>query len=269
MTDWCDDRSALREQYRGTDNLDARISLHERFSTAAEPLNDWRFDLLADRLCDDATVLGVGTGPGHLWRENRERTPWTVHVTDASPGMVDESRRALADEPWVRPAVCDAAVLPYRSREFDAVTAHHMLYHVPDRRRALREFRRVLRPGGYLVASTTGAGHMREVRAVMEAVRGGPLPAADGFRLDNGTARLDPVFESVGTVRYDDGLRVTEVDPLVQYSLSRDEFDESDTPALAEAFAERFENGVLEVEKEVGAFVARRSARGPSRTSTS
>lgn len=67
------------------------------------------------------------------------------------------------------------------------------------------------------------------------------------------------MFETVETVRFDDDLRVTEVEPLVRYSLSRDEFDGDDAPALHEAFAERFEDGVFEVEKEVGALVARRA----------
>ena len=258
MTDWCSDRDALREQYADAENLQARIDLHERYSTAERPLNEWRFDLLAERLDADASVLGLGTGPGHLWRENHERTPWTVHLTDASAGMVAESRGALGGLSAFRFAVCDAANLPYRSRSVDAVTAHHMLYHVPDRRRAFREMRRVLRPGGWLAASTNGEGHLRELFAVMESVHGGSLPRATGFRLEDGRDQLARAFDTVELVRYEDGLRVTEVEPLVRYALSRDEFDETDTPALHEAFADRFVDGVFEVEKSVGAFLARR-----------
>jgi SAM-dependent methyltransferase len=259
MADWCDDRAALREQYADADNLEARIALHREFSTADRPLNDWRFDAMAGRLIDDADVLGLGTGPGHLWRENRERTPWTVHVTDASPGMVGESRDALTDEPWTRFAVCDAAALPYRSRSFDAVTAHHMLYHVPNRRRTLREIRRVLEPGGGLFASTNGAGHLRELFEVMEAVHGGPLARASGFRLENGREQLERAFDAVEVLEFDDVLEVTAVEPLVRYVLSRDEFDADDAPALHEAFAERFEDGRFDVEKAVGMLVARRA----------
>lgn len=258
MSDWCSDREGLRDQYADASNLADRIALHERFSTADRPLNDWRYDLLADRIDDDARVLGLGTGPGHLWRENRDRTPWTVHVTDGSPGMVAESHGELGDEPFARFAVCDAASLPYRSRSFDAVTANHMLYHVPDRQRALREIRRVLRPGGSLVASTNGEGHMREVASVQDAIHGGTLPRGTDFRLENGRDQLARVFDSVDVVRFDDELRVTEVEPLVRYALSREEFDENDAPALHGAFAERFEDGVLEVRKEIGALVARR-----------
>jgi ubiquinone/menaquinone biosynthesis C-methylase UbiE len=254
------DREALREQYRDPENLEDRIALHERYSTADEDLNDWRFRLAADRLDRDATVLGLGTGPSRLWRDNRERTPegWTVHVTDASPGMVAKSRRELS-APWARFAVCDAAALPYRSGTFDAVTAHHMLYHVPERRRALREIRRVLRPGGWLFASTNGDGHMHEVVEVLDAVAGGSVPRATGFRLENGREQLERVFDAVETLPFDDDLRVTEVEPLVRYALSRDSFGPDDAPALHAAFADRFADGRLDVEKTVGMLVARRA----------
>ena len=259
MTDWCDDRDALREQYAESDPLEARIALHRDYSTADVGLNPWRFARMRERLEPDSVVLCLGAGPGHLWADNADRVPWTVYVTDASPGMVEEAREALADAgaDFDRTfAVCDAASLPYRSRRFDAVTANHMLYHVPDRRRALREIRRVLRSGGRLFATTNGESHMEVVREVMATVHGEALPTASGFRLENGRLQLERVFESVETIRYDDDLRVTEVEPLVRYALSREEFDEDDAPALSRAFAERFEDGTLEVTKDVGLFVA-------------
>lgn len=260
MTDWCDDRDVLREQYADGENLESRIALHRDYGTAGVGLNPWRFDRMAERLDPGDEVLCLGAGPGHLWAENADRVPWTVHVTDASPGMVGTARENVADagSGFDRAfAVCDAASLPYRSGRFDAVTANHMLYHVPERRRALREIRRVLRPGGFLFATTNGEPHLREVREVMAAVHGETLPTASGFRLEDGRAQLERAFESVETVRYDDDLHVTEVEPLVRYALSREEFGESDAPALGRAFAERFEDGALSVTKDVGLFVAR------------
>jgi SAM-dependent methyltransferase len=41
--------------------------------------------------------------------------------------------------------------LPFRDGAFDALLCHHVLEHVPDDRAAMRELRRVLRPGGWAI----------------------------------------------------------------------------------------------------------------------
>ena len=52
---------------------------------------------------------------------------------------------------WVRHA--DVTALPFATARFDAVLSLDVLEHVPDYRAALREFARVLRPGGTCVLS--------------------------------------------------------------------------------------------------------------------
>lgn len=47
----------------------------------------------------------------------------------------------------------DATAIPYPDGAFDTLIAHHMLEHIPDDRAALREFARVLRPGGTALLS--------------------------------------------------------------------------------------------------------------------
>ena len=41
--------------------------------------------------------------------------------------------------------------------------AMHMLYHVPDMQAAVRELRRVVKPGGTVLASTASASSMAEI----------------------------------------------------------------------------------------------------------
>jgi len=255
---WFTDADRLAEQYADADNLNARVALHERFSTADRPFRPWLFDQLRERLADDACVLTLGCGAGDLYAENADRVPggWEVTVTDASLGMVGEACGRLDGS--YRYAVVDAATLPFAAGEFDAVTANHMLYHVPDRRRALREIRRVLVPGGHLFAATNGDDNMRGLFDLLESVHGGPIARGSDFRLANGREQLADVFASVTRVDYDDGLRVTDPEAVVAYALSREEFSDSDAPALRAAVEDAFEDGRLDVTKEVGVLIARR-----------
>jgi len=47
------------------------------------------------------------------------------------------------------PERLDVTALPFGAGEFDAVICNHVLEHVPDDRRAMREIRRVMGPGGW------------------------------------------------------------------------------------------------------------------------
>lgn len=261
MSDWLEDADALADQYADAENLNARIALHERYSVAERDFRPWQFDQFD--LPDSARVLGVGCGPAELWTANGDRTPddWSVVVTDLSPGMVGEARANLDAADGVSAefafGVADAESLPFADDAFDAVTANHMLYHVPDRRAAFREFRRVLTPGGRLYATTNGEENLRAVYDVLESVLGERPPRATGFTLENGREQLERVFDEVERRRYDDALEVTDPDALVAYALSRDDVDASRAPELREAFADRFEDGRFRVEKDVGVFVAR------------
>lgn len=262
MADWLKDRDALAEQYADAENLNARIALHEEYSTADRDFRTWQFDQFD--LPADARVLGVGCGPADFWVENRERVPehWEVVVTDFSPGMVAEARENLVDASANSATgqfafeTADAADLPFDDDAFDAVTANHMLYHVPDREAAFAEFRRVLKPGGRLYATTNGEENMRVIYDVIESVTGESLDRATAFALEDGREQLEPYFEEVEVRERDDALEVADPDALVAYALSRDDLDASVADDLREAFAARFEGGVLRIEKDVGMFVA-------------
>ena len=259
MSNTSSGRDTLAEQYADASNLDARIALHERYSTAEEPFRDWQFDQFDHP--SSARVLVLGCGPGDLWVETCDRVPatWDVTLTDFSRGMLEEARANLSDCPRTFDyEVVDAETIPFSDGSFDAVTANHMLYHVRDRSTALAEIRRVLAPGGRLYATTNGAANMRSLLTVMDEVLDEYTADGTDFTLENGREQLSPYFDQVTLRRRDDALVVPGVGPLVAYALSSRYADESLAPAFREAFASRFEDGVFRVEKDVGMFIAQK-----------
>ncbi len=56
------DKEKILEQYQNANNLDARIALHKRFSTAKHDYHSWFFDQL--QAPKNAKVLELGTGSG-------------------------------------------------------------------------------------------------------------------------------------------------------------------------------------------------------------
>jgi ubiquinone/menaquinone biosynthesis C-methylase UbiE len=65
---------------------------------------------------------------------------------------------------------CDATKLPFANDSYNTVIANHMLYHLDDNGTALREFARVVRPGGQVAAALNGEDHLAELRALCEAI---------------------------------------------------------------------------------------------------
>jgi SAM-dependent methyltransferase len=83
-----------------------------------------------------------------------------VLAFDNSAGMAREARaRATTDTLAVAVLQADAQQIPLADNSVDHALASHMLYHVPDMRRALEEIRRVVRPGGRVLLTTNAADH--------------------------------------------------------------------------------------------------------------
>ncbi len=212
------DPRVIKEQYRDSTNLDARIALHVRFSTAPRRWFEWYFDQL--ELPPDARVLEIGCGPVQIWNDNRARIPtgWELTLSDFSFGMLQSARTYAIPARFV---LCDAQAIPFRDAHFDAVLANHMLYHVPDISRALGEMRRVLKPSGKLYAATNGLAHMRELKDLVEQIFNVQDSApVQSFCLENGAEQLAQHFGIVHRFDFQDSLRVTEVEPLVAYIMS-------------------------------------------------
>lgn len=101
-------------------------------------------------------VLDVGTGAGAMVRFAAEAMQGRGEVVgvDHDPLMLDAARRSMPSSPElsVRFEEGSALKLPFGDAEFDVALSGFLLCVLPDPLAALREMRRVTRPGG-LVAS--------------------------------------------------------------------------------------------------------------------
>jgi SAM-dependent methyltransferase len=106
----------------------------------------------AAQLAPGQKVLDVACGTGVLARAAASRVApgGTVVGLDRNEGMLRVARRATPGIEW-RHGLAEA--LPFADHAFDAVISQFGLMFFEDRVTALREMRRVLRPGGSLVVA--------------------------------------------------------------------------------------------------------------------
>lgn len=254
-------------QYSTSDKLAARARLHTKYSVSDEGWFEWVARRLGLREGD--SVLDIGCGPGWFWHAAAPLLPTrlTLTLVDQSPGMVREAlERCRTLNQWsVSGIEADAAMLPLPDASVDAVVAMHMLYHVPDQARAIAEMHRVLKPGGVLAVTTNGADNLRDLYALTTIFGAEPVePVATIFGLEIAEARLRAQFGNVTREIQPARLRITSPDDVFLALTSYPPGDGAPDDQLAAfrtaidaAFARG--NGVLDVPKQVGLFLSRKS----------
>lgn len=109
-------------------------------------------------------VLDVACGTGDLTRAFAEAGVAQVTGVDFTPQMLAVARThrlrprhaKQSTAPMIRYIEGDAMALPFKDGSFDVVSIAFGIRNVADPAKALREFRRILRPGGRLVVLEFG-----------------------------------------------------------------------------------------------------------------
>ena len=250
----------VQRQYATDVNLRTRMEIHRRYSTNSAALPNWEFDQFA--IAEGSDILEVGCGPAMLWEANADRIPasWALTLTDLSEGMVEVAIRATAGLPnQVRCQIADVQALPFADGDFDVVVANHMLYHVPDRSRAIREIRRCLSKSGTFYGMTNGLGHLQELEDLAidcgGEVRQLPAPT---FSLEGGSAELQREFSDVRVVPFDDELLVTDAEDVVHFICSIWDPESLDLERMRRVVEQRMaeDDGIFGVRKSLGLLVA-------------
>lgn len=226
------DRGYLRDvQYRADANLAARQSIYScqypRIDLPGRVL-----DLVAPAAGE--AVIDVGCGNGmYLAELARRGFAGQLIGLDLSPGMLVAARERLGAVAGpvqqrapdaagaagsVSLLVADAVALPVRDGAADLVLAMHMLYHVPEPELAVRELRRVTRPGGRVVVVLNGPGHLRELREIVRAVSGDDQRRQrERVTLDDGEAFARSCFSTVTRHDFAAELRIPGPEPVADY----------------------------------------------------
>ncbi|MFC4530062.1 class I SAM-dependent methyltransferase [Sphaerisporangium dianthi] len=140
----------------------------EAYSRGVAPLTAHLIEPLLDaaRVGAGGRVLDVGCGPGGVSAAAVARGA-DVTAVDAEPEMVAATARRL---PEARVEHATLPVLPFRDGEFDAAVGNLVINHVGDPPAAVRELRRVVRPGGRVALTSWYYPGMRATAVFDEAV---------------------------------------------------------------------------------------------------
>jgi SAM-dependent methyltransferase len=117
------------------------------------PRHDYREALMLRRfraLCPAGHILNAGCGAGSLTLRLLD-AGYRVTSVDASEAFVERVRALVGGRGPVE--LADLHSLTFEAGAFDGIVCGEVLEHLDDDRAAIREFARVLRPGGVVVAS--------------------------------------------------------------------------------------------------------------------
>lgn len=110
-------------------------------------------------------LLEVGAGFGRLADEYGGYRQ--VVLLDPSGPLLSAARERLAHDARYEIVTGDAFRLPFADASFDTVVCIRVVHHFADPRLAIREFARVLRPGGVLVLESSNKRNLKAIAAYL------------------------------------------------------------------------------------------------------
>lgn len=254
------DSEAVKAQYATSKGLDIRLSFHDKYSTNKLGYGNW----IASHyeISEGMQVLELGCGTGSIWlgRDELLAKCGKLVMTDLSEGRLETAKRNLGDKENVQFMLADIQNLLFEDSSFDMVIANSMLYHVPDIAKGISEVRRVLRKDGKFYTTTLGENNFTDRLAEWFKLGGESFKPNHNFTMQNGEDILRKEFDDVTPIFYEDSLKITDTEDLVEYLRSLVSFKAIlDIPEqkIRNILVEHAVDGKINLPKEYGMFICR------------
>lgn len=253
------DASVVKQQYATANNLNIRISIHDKYSTNKMGFGNWIVSNY--KINKGSKVLEIGCGTGYMWKNRKSLIGncFELILSDFSEEMLAAAKNNTGDYANIEYRVIDIQEIPYEDETFDVVIANMMLYHVPDLNKGLAEIRRVLKKGGRFYCATYGENGIVPYLSKILSVYGVEDNINKNFTLQNGYEILKNFFEKVEKLEYTDSLAVTNIDDMVEYIYSLSGMTSlSGVPKqeIKNTLMNHTTNEILNVPKENGMFIS-------------
>lgn len=220
-------KNLVLDQYATKKNLQTRVDVHRLYSLVPFSFYDWALNHIG--FSGSERVLDAGCGSG-AWlfplADRLSQNGGSIVGVDLSEGMLSNIANEAKMRPNIELHIGDVQNLLFPDDSFDFVMANFMLYHVPDINQAIRELKRVLKPGGKLMTATnsqSSMGPLWELHVQCQRKAGIPegivlrsVPYVR-FSLENGPEFLRLHFEWFESNVLYDALKFTDSQPLMDY----------------------------------------------------
>ncbi|HTP08903.1 MAG TPA: methyltransferase domain-containing protein [Anaerolineae bacterium] len=192
-------------------SFDRAADYYDQTRELPEPIATHGIPALLQYIAPHGKILDVGTGTGRI-SVPLLRLGADVIGVDLSLNMMGKLREKYST---AHLAQADASRLPFATQRFDAVLTTHVMHLIGPWREALREYRRVLKPGGVYIDSTQWHDNTSLLRRIRDHWR--ELVEAQGAQWRRPGAQSP---EEITAELQALGARVEEVEVLRYYSTS-------------------------------------------------
>lgn len=261
------DIEVIKNQYKDDSNLEIRKSFHKKYSTNTLSYNEWIISNID--FSNDCRILEVGCGTGNLWKETNvpyEKISKLI-LTDISEGMVNIAKTSYHKNKKIQCINMDVLNLPYVEKSFDIIIANSMLYHVKNIELALKNIYKILKTNGVFYVTTFSENGL--IKYLEDSVVDMGLVKKNttqnlSFTLENGKKKLLNYFNNINLKLYDDQLKVTNSEDIVDYIYSMSSMSELDTKYrydMIQYFKNKEnDNHIIEIPKLYGMFICKKES---------